>query len=151
MATTPIDPQDYPYGVNVVDIGDARVSRGRSRREYSSCPHKALNYDIHERRVVCSDCDTELEAFDAFRALVENYDKALKYLKAENEKIKAARENNLVSLASKHVDRVWRGKTVAPACPHCNRGLLPEDFKAGVKMSVSREMERARRNRENEK
>jgi hypothetical protein len=69
MADAPIEPLDYLYGVKVVDIGDARVKRGKSRRPIGTCPHKSMHYDQEERRVWCADCEATLEAFDAFRQI----------------------------------------------------------------------------------
>ena len=38
-------------GVKVVDIGDVRIARGLTRREFSTCPHKHMVYDQNERRI----------------------------------------------------------------------------------------------------
>ncbi|WP_245006764.1 hypothetical protein ACK3BE_20030 [Pseudomonas mandelii] len=54
MSDAPIEPPDYLYGVNVVQIEDLRVAKGMSRRLASSCQHKKLVYDDKERRVWCS-------------------------------------------------------------------------------------------------
>jgi hypothetical protein len=71
MSKAPIEPQEYLYGVKVVQIEDLRVARGLTRRPFSSCRHKSLTYDDKERRIWCRDCETEVEAFDAFVGLVE--------------------------------------------------------------------------------
>ena len=77
----PIAPLDYVSGVTVVNIGDVRVARGMSRRHHSSCPHIQLIYDQNERRIWCNDCERDVEAFDAFRGLVERYSSAVADLK----------------------------------------------------------------------
>src|SRR5690606_34525923 len=69
----PIEPLDYISGVKVVDIGDIRVARGMSRRPASSCKHHHLHYDTAERRIWCRDCETDVEAFDSFKMLVERF------------------------------------------------------------------------------
>ena len=43
------------------------------------------------------------------------------------------------------MDKAWRRKNTTPACPHCREALLPEDFAAGVKTSVSKELARRKR------
>lgn len=144
----PIDPMDYVYGVNVVDIGEARVSRGKSRRPFTSCRHLRTVYDTSERRIWCEDCETTLDPFDAFMSLVVNYDTAHKKLLKVYEEVLEAREHSLVSRAAKSIDKVWRGKTMAPCCKSCGAGLLPEDYADGARAKVSREMERARRKRD---
>lgn len=145
---TPIDPQDYLYGTRVVDIGDARVKRGKARREFNSCPHLHTTYDPNERRVWCEDCEKTVDPFDAFLSIVENYDKAYKRLLAVRDQALAAKDANIVSRAAKNVDKVWRGKTMAPCCKSCGAGILPEDFADGVSSRIGREMERARRKKE---
>lgn len=146
--TTPIDPQNYIAGPKVIDFGDARVSRGKSRRPHSSCNHLHLSYDTQERRIVCDDCNTELEAFDGFKALIDNYHGAMSRLDRARDEVIELQAQNIISVAAKKLDKVWRGKTMAPCCPHCNRGLLPEDFSQGIKQKVSREFERKGRERD---
>lgn len=84
--SAPIEPQDYIYGVKVVQIEDLRVARGLTRRPLSSCAHKKLVYDHNERRIWCSDYETEVEAFDAFEGLVSR-------LSAANGRLSAAKQN----------------------------------------------------------
>lgn len=48
------------------------------------------------------------------------------------------------SRAVKSLDHIWRSRTMAPCCPHCRQGLLPEDMLQGLS-SVGVEYERARR------
>ena len=143
-ADTPIDPQDFLCGVRVIDFGDVRVSRGLSRRHHASCRHPALVYDRNERRVWCKDCERNVESFDAFCSLVENFHQA--WAKYETIKAEAleARAHNLHLIAAKNIEKAWRGKTMALACPHCGGGLLPEDFTHGVAV-CSAEIERRRR------
>lgn len=131
MSDPPIDPLDYISGVKVVDIGDLRVARGLSRRHTSSCPHRRLHYDNAERRIWCADCETNIEAFDAFEILTSNYARAYDGLVQKKKDIEAAEQQSIRSLAAKAVDKVWRSKNAVPACPHCGNGLFPEHFKNG--------------------
>lgn len=141
----PIQPLDYLSGVTVVDFGEARVARGMSRRPHSACKHGQLVYDKDERRVWCRDCETNVDAFDAFIILVENYSKAWAQVEDARRKLKSAMDHQLVSRAAKEIDQVWRGRHLTPCCPHCNEALLPEDFANGCGMQVSRELARAAR------
>lgn len=144
----PIIEQEFLGGVKVVDIGDYRVSRGFSRRAYTSCSHKQMVYDLQERRVWCKDCESNIDSFDAFESIVKHFDFQNKFIKRERQEIEAAKAHSLISIASKILDKAWRRKKTAPCCPHCKKGLLPEDFKDGVVYSVGTEFELARRNKE---
>jgi hypothetical protein len=130
--SAPIEPQDYLYGVKVVDIGDARVKRGKSRRPIGSCPHKNMHYDPAERRIWCADCEADVDGFDAFVVLVENFNRQEGRMKAREEKVLEAEQATLVSRAAREMDAQWRKRSTVPLCPHCSVALLPEDVVRGL-------------------
>ncbi|WP_244594607.1 hypothetical protein [Methylosinus sporium] len=132
--TPPIIEQRFIAGVNVVDIGDVRVSRGLSRRPFSLCHHRRLAYDEKERRVWCQDCETDVEPFDAFRLLVEQMHRATAELERQATELNEAMAFQARQIATKKLDKAWRSRTMVPACPHCNNGLFPEHFKDGLAM-----------------
>lgn len=140
--SAPIDPVKFVHGVNVVDIGDLRVARGRARRHFSACDHLNLVYDMTERRVHCQDCESEVEPFDAFEMLVRRFH----VFEAKHRALKETAEATIISRAARKLDEAFRSRKMAPACPHCNAAILPEDVANGVAM-VSKELEVARRKR----
>lgn len=140
----PIEPAEYLRGLTVIDFGDLRVARGLSRRPFSACRHFKLNYDQQERRIWCRDCETNVEPFDAFTILCENYSAAARELRKREDALKVAENEGLISLAARVLDKIWRGRNKAPMCPSCSRGLLPEDFKNGCAW-ISADLERKRR------
>lgn len=140
----PIVPQDFLSGLKVVDFGDLRVARGLSRRPFTRCRHLRLVFDNHERRIWCEDCEKNIDPFDAFEAIALNMDRAISQYQRIKEDALQAREHNLHLIAAKNIEKAWRGKTLAPPCPHCGRGLLPEDFSKQCG-GVSAVLERQRR------
>ena len=132
MSGAPIEPQEYLYGVKVVDIGDARVKRGMSRRVISSCKHANMHYDLAERRIWCADCESDVEGFDAFVVLVENFHRQERRLSTRESKIADAENLTLVSRAARVMDEHWRKRSTVPLCPHCSTPLLPEDVLRGL-------------------
>lgn len=143
--TPPIKEQEYLSGPKVVDIGDIRVARGLSRRPVSMCRHQHLVYDVNERRIWCKDCETDVEAFDAFQIIVGQWHRAHDKLDRQRQEIDQAKQANLVRIAAKRMDEQWRRKRSVPACPHCGCGLMPEDTEHMSR--VSKEIEVARRAR----
>lgn len=143
----PIEEMPFVSGMTVVDFGDVRVARGLSRRPFSGCKHKRLRYDTRERRIWCADCERDIEGFEAFALLAERAHEVDTRLKAWAEEVKAAEAFQLRSRAAKKIDEVWRGRSLVPCCPHCNRGLLPEHFANGITNSVGYEFAK----RQNEK
>lgn len=125
MSDKPIIPKG-----KIVSIGDLRVARGLTCRPETTCKHMSLAYDCQERRIWCNDCEQEIEVFDAFVALAENYDRAYSALEARREEIKEAESASLISVAAREVDKVWRGRKMVPTCPCCGEGLFPEDFRS---------------------
>lgn len=138
--TAPIDPQSYVNGTNVVDIGDVRVARGMSRRAERMCRHKNLVYDLAERRVWCRDCESNVEPFDAFVGLVEQW--AL--FERKLAELRKLQDETLVSRAAKRMDKAWRSRTTVPLCPHCNTPIFARDI-LRYTASMSREIAEARR------
>lgn len=143
--TPPIVPQEYLSGPKVVDIGDLRVARGLSRRPVSSCKHHQLVYDDRERRIWCKDCETDIEAFDAFKQIVERFHYAATEAQRLLDQAAEAQKFALISIAGKTIDKLWRSKRHVPTCPHCDAGIWPEDVKRMGQ--VSKEWDGARRNR----
>lgn len=140
----PIQEEEFINGVKVINFGDIRVARGLTRRPYTGCKHVALVYDKHERRVWCKDCERNIESFDAFMALVENFhDANAIYVRMKADALEA-RDHNLHLIAAKNIEKAWRGRTMAIPCPHCRGGLLPEDFEH-IRSMCSAEIERRKR------
>lgn len=150
MDDSPIIPQDYRYGVNVVDIGDLRVARGLTRRPMATCAHSNMVYDPGERRIWCSDCESEVQPFDAFVLLVQKWHLAFRRLEDRRAQIEAAEAHALISRAAKVMDVAWRARNTVPMCPHCNTAIMPDDVTRGVAV-CSRALVEARRSRDAEK
>jgi Zn finger protein HypA/HybF involved in hydrogenase expression len=146
MRDAPIEPQEYLYGVKVVQIEDLRVARGMTRRPASSCRHKKLVYDEKERRVWCSDCEAEVEPFDAFVGIVEVFSGGMSSLQRRRRELDEAEKFQMRSRAAKVMDEAWRSTKMAPLCPHCNTAILPEDVAGGV-ASTSKALVSAARKR----
>lgn len=127
----PIVPMEYLHGVKVVDIGDLRVARGMSRRPIPTCRHLRLAFDTNERRIYCQDCESDVEAFDAFLQLVERHH----HLEAKAERLRQDAAHTVTSRAAKRIDEAWRSRTMAPCCPHCKTPIMPEDVVNGVSMT----------------
>lgn len=130
--SAPIEPQDFAFGVKVVHIEDLRVARGMTRRPVSSCKHLRLVYDEKERRVWCEDCETEVEAFDAFIGVVSRFHQHQANIERRRRELAEAEAFALRTRAAKRMDDYWRSQKMAPMCPHCTRAILPEDVVNGL-------------------
>jgi hypothetical protein len=74
--------------------------------------------------------------------LTAYFDRARSQIKAEREQVEWERSKHVNTIAARKTEAIWRRK-MAPCCPHCNKGNLPEDgFGA---MAISRDMAIAER------
>lgn len=141
------DPSEHDHtreSASVISLADVRVSRGWSRPS-KVCEHKSLVYSSKDRRIECKDCDQPVEAFDAFMTLVRHFDSMEAAARLREQKTSEALGAVIIRRAAKALDRAW-GRKMAPCCPHCLAGLLPEDFDT-IGSMVGAELERARRRR----
>ena len=140
------DSDGKPFSAEVIDLAGIRVEWGRPASFTKRCDHRSLVFNRDERRVWCKDCERTLDGFDAFMVLNAGF---TKIVQAANHKLAKAEEaltSTLVRRAAKEIDRTWRSK-LAPMCPHCRQGLLPEDFERGPG-AVSMELLRAKREKD---
>lgn len=145
MSDKPIELRDYITGVNVVDIGDLRIARGITRRPFSACRHVQLFYDNHERRIWCADCESEIEPFDAFEIAVAQWSNATDKFNKRQKLIEEAEAFSIRRRATKVFDDAWMSAKTIPNCPHCDRGILPEDVLGGVSTSCKKWAQRRKK------
>jgi hypothetical protein len=135
------------YCGTVVDLADVRIRLGRTRvgPGLKQCEHLSLIYSPTERRVWCEDCERTIDNFDAFLIFTRKFEKMLSEVRHRQNTASEALKSSARLRATKELDRVWSGRRMAPCCPHCNKGLIPEDFAGGCRSTISLEWEMARR------
>lgn len=145
---TPIDPEQMsaPFSAKVINLADISVRHGRSQRE-RGCRHHNLTYDMGERRIWCRSCEMTIEGFDAFMVLVRNYQLMISDYQRRKSDLDDAIKCNIRRIAARNLEKGWNSRRHVPACPHCARGLLPEDFQSRPAL-VSLDIERARRKKD---
>lgn len=130
---------------NVVSFGEAKLKRTRGKH----CDHKNLTYDYPNRIVHCDDCARQIDAFDAFMVLVDQHAEAHSELRRKLIKADDLNKARIYTDAARNLGKAWSGKQVmAVSCPHCDRGLLPEDFSPSIGSATCREWEIAKRRRD---
>lgn len=145
----PIEPVNYRIP-QVVDLAGVRIARGMAKRPlHRVCRHRSLVYATDERRIYCEDCKTSLEPFDAFMVLIDYWQEMDREATRRFEKATEAKNAVIHRIAAREIEKTWRAK-MAMGCPHCDRGILPEDVQGRMRM-MSREIEIARRAKETTK
>jgi hypothetical protein len=129
----------------VIDLAEVQIQHGRTPYKVRRCEHCRVFYSQSERRVWCRDCEQTVDPFDAFKMLASRFHEMLSAAERKMTKADEALKKTARLRATKELDRMWSGHQMAPSCPHCGGGLLPEDFADGAASAVSREIEEARR------
>jgi hypothetical protein len=133
---------------NVVEIGELRLARIKNdyKRTREGCQHRNLEIDTVGETVICCDCKVQVSAYWALNMLRDFWEN---HAKAFNRKLAAVNEERdtvLHLVAAKRVEQVWRSRRDVPSCPHCQRGIYPEDNLGSAR--VSRKFEEGLRERE---
>jgi hypothetical protein len=74
--------------------------------------------------------------------LAGEYNRALSRLQRERDALTKAKESEIHLLAAKKVEKAWRSRTMVPACPHCGKGILPQDGLGSTNINRAIELRR---------
>jgi hypothetical protein len=130
---------------DIIDLGNIRFQLKRKYRlsAQGDCDHKHIELDDRGGIVRCLKCGLQLSAFWALEMLAEQYGIEMEKLRCGRKALAEAKNAELHLLAARKVEKAWRGRKMVPACPHCGRGILPEDGWGDA--LVNREIELRRR------
>lgn len=129
---------------DIIDIGDWKLHRKSKHRmaEHGECDHKHIELDGRGDIVRCVKCGVQLSAFWALEMLAGEYNRALSRLQRERDALTKAKESEIHLLAAKKVEKAWRSRTMVPACPHCGKGILPQDGLGSTNINRAIELRR---------
>jgi len=130
---------------DIICIGDWQLLQKNKHRITGSneCDHKHIELDGYGDIVRCKKCGSQVSAFWALEMIANEYNRSLAKLRRDQEALARAKAVDLHLLAARKVEKIWRGRTMVPACPHCGLGILPEDGFGNNR--VNREIELRRR------
>lgn len=133
---------------NVVEIGELRLARVKQgyMRMREGCQHKQVELDDTGEVVTCMACKVQVSAYWALSMLTTYWGDNMLKVKRAQEAAKEERGAVLHLTAAKKVEKAWRNRTMVPGCPHCNRGIFPEDGLGGS--MIQRRFETGLRERE---
>jgi hypothetical protein len=135
------------YHREVVDLAGVRLARGMLKPRQKKCDHLHLIISQSERLIECEDCNRSVDAFDAVMVVMRHMEGMLSEVNGRKRQADEAMVATLHLRGAKAIEQTWR-RSMAPCCPHCRQGILPEDFGSGVGSSISRDLEIARRARD---
>ena len=122
------DLKESPRGVTA--LGDwlftHRPERFKRWRK-EGCPHHRLTIDDEGEIITCDDCKAQVSAYWALLSCLEQIKETRHSLRVRKEILKEQSEKTLHLRASQVVESAWRSRSMVPTCPHCGRGIKPED------------------------
>lgn len=130
---------------DIVEIGDFSLAR-KHRGGYAptgECRHNHLTLDDNGDVVRCSDCNAQVSAYWALAMIADEFSRQMGRLQAGKRDLAEAVAREVHLIAAKEVEKAWRSRTMVPSCPHCHRGIFPQD--GFGKSLISREIENRRR------
>ena len=137
----------------VIDLDAFRAKlRLGARARQGHCDHLRVIVDPDDGSVECEACGKTVSAFHVLVGICRRWSEIGAAITMQKQRAAAMRKMlsgyKIRLRALKALEaRWWRGDML-PTCPHCARGLAPEDFADGKHSFVSREYEMARRTRE---
>lgn len=111
----------------VISFSDAKVTRDRRNYRPGACRHLHLSLDDEGEIVRCSDCHVQVGAYWALAMLIERFQRERASLDARDAALKEQAGKTLHLKAARVIESIWRGRKMAPLCPHCREAILPED------------------------
>lgn len=128
----------------VVDLGEYRITRDRHIIERSGeCGHFHTTMVDHGQYVQCDDCGAMLSAYWVLGRIIDQIDRKHTMLARQRQALDAEEARTIRLRAARAMEKSWNSRRMLPACPHCSRGLFPDDMLNVA--HVSRDLERKRR------
>ena len=128
----------------VINLEDMRIrilkERPKWDRNRKECRHINLTFNDDGQIITCDDCHKQIQPYWAFHMLAERFDDSMKRLNRKEADIKVLTEKTVHLIAARRVEAAWRQRSMVPTCPHCERGILPEDSFGSSLMSRSIEL-----------
>lgn len=121
-----------------VDIGNLNVSRTYATAD--RCEHRTIELITEGGIVRCKSCGATPSAFWALQEAHLQWKAAYARLEARQAEIEQSFAQRLTFIAAKRVEQAWRRRGTVPGCPHCKRGILPDDDLGRIRVSKDDEM-----------
>lgn len=130
--------------MNVIQLDKYRIKREPDGTFSPGCNHYSLILKDKGEFVYCEDCNENVSPYWAIKHLSRAFRDELEKLTSATLELEIRAKEFVHTKAAKEIERAWRGGKYAVTCPHCQRGILPQDS-LGWR---SKELEMARRAKE---
>jgi len=139
----------YKSVPKIIDFEKAKISHQR-RSGDDICKHKHVCIDPDNETVECTDCGAAISPFYALNTLTSHWASLESEYKRRLAEASSIKEGKKLLKATQAVDKAWRSRKTLPTCPHCHRGISPDDWlrRSG---GVSKEYDAAMRRKAEEK
>lgn len=106
------------------------------------CEHGEYEVDVTNKEVTCVKCGANVNPFDAIFDITRHYEKIHRDVERLLEERKQILNWQPHLVALRELERIYRGGTMLPCCPHCGRGVEASELTRGM---VNKRVELERR------
>lgn len=122
---------------NVIEFGELRLRRAREQHPLVAhgCQHRNILFDDNGGTAECEDCKKQLDLYWVLGMLSREHERAWAKVTAQHAEVQKALAASVELRAAQRVEKAWRSRTMAPACPHCHEAILPGDGFGGLMLN----------------
>jgi ribosomal protein S27E len=112
---------------NVIQIGEARLTRRQQTPPRDECQHSRMTIDDHGEIITCDDCSKQLSAFWVLCRFGDQFKRAKAQLDAQRAAHADAVAKGVTLKSAQEVESAWRSRSMVPTCPHCREAIFATD------------------------
>lgn len=132
--------KDKDFPEKIVPITSLRIVRDKNKK--CTCRNRAFEVDTQNREVLCADCGAVVDPYDAIKDIAVLYERFNREVESLYEQRKQILNWKPHLLPLRELERIYRGGSMLPCCPHCGRGIEARELVVG---SVNKKSELERR------
>jgi hypothetical protein len=106
---------------NIVPITALRIKYDKVQK--CTCNNRSFEVDITNKEVLCAGCGAVVNPFDAIKEIAFHHEQMNREVEALLNQRKQILSWKPHLLAVRELERIYRGGTMLPCCPHCGRGV----------------------------
>ena len=122
---------------NVIPITTLRINYDKKKK--CTCRDTKFEVDYQNKEVICTECGSVVQPFDAICKLAQHYDRVQAEVRNLLDQRKQILNWKPWLLPVRDIERIYRGGDMLPCCPHCGRGILAGEMTSATNKQIELE------------
>ena len=110
----------------VIQLDQIRINRNLDK--LCTCKNKKYTIDTQNKRVLCSSCGSEIDAYDAMYDLATKGNRMREQVNQLLEQRKQILDYKPWLVTIRELEKQYRGKEMLPNCPRCSEPFYLEEI-----------------------